>query len=155
MKCVYCLYIRSRVVDSRISDDGSVIRRRRECENCGRRYTTFEKAEAVPLNVIKKSGAKEPFDPEKLRRGIEKACQKRPVSKEAITTMADDIERAVFLNSDTEISSDLIGKQVMNALKKTDEVAYARFSCVYHEVNDLNSFVDELERLIQENRGNT
>jgi len=153
MKCLYCSYVGSRVVDSRQSEDGSSIRRRRECEKCGRRFTTFEKAEAVPLVVIKKNRTKQVFSPEKLKAGIVKACEKRPVSMEEIDRLVDEIERHAFSNVESEITSQAIGQMVMEALKSMDEVAYARFSCVYHQVHDLKTFVDELERLIAENQG--
>lgn len=153
MKCVYCNAGDSRVVDSRQSEDGSVIRRRRECLNCGKRFTTYEKADPVQLTVIKKNGQKQMFDLTKLKRGIERACEKRPVSSEKIEEIVDEIQLKCISMNDTEIESSVLGRMVMDRLRKLDEVAYARFSCVYHEFKDLKTFVNDLEKLIQENRG--
>lgn len=153
MKCVYCTGIDSRVVDSRQSEDGSVIRRRRECLNCGKRFTTYEKADPVQLTVIKKNGVKQGFDLNKLKRGIERACEKRPVSRDSIEELVEEIQMKCVSLSNTEIQSSFLGKMVMDKLKYLDEVAYARFSCVYHEFNDLQAFVTDLEKIIQENKG--
>lgn len=154
MKCVYCGHVGSRVVDSRQSEDGSSIRRRRECEKCFRRFTTFEKADTVPLMVIKKDKTRQLFDADKLRAGIIKACEKRPVSRQKIDEVVDEIERRAYRETEQEITSKAIGEMVMESLRKLDEVAYVRFVCVYHQFRDLQTFVDELGRLISENQGN-
>ena len=154
MKCVFCGFVGSHVVDSRQAEDGSAIRRRRECENCGRRFTTFEKVETVPLMVIKKDKTREIFDADKLRRGIIKACEKRPVSAEQIDNVVADIENCANRSCEMEITSGAIGEMVMERLKALDEVAYVRFSCVYHEFHDLQTFVKEVERMILEKQGN-
>ena len=154
MKCVYCGHVGSRVVDSRQSEDGSSIRRRRECEKCFRSFTTFEKADTVPLMVIKKDKPRQLFDADKLRAGIIKACEKRPVSRQKIDEVVDEIERRAYRETEQEITSKAIGEMVMESLRKLDEVAYVRFACVYHQFRDLQTFVDELGRLISENQGN-
>ena len=154
MKCVYCGHVGSRVVDSRQSEDGSSIRRRRECEKCFRRFTTFEKADTVPLMVIKKDKTRQLFDADKLRAGIIKACEKRPVSLMQLEQIVDHVEQKVFGTLESEVSSKLIGELVMEQLRQVDEVAYVRFACVYHQFRDLQTFVDELGRLISENQGN-
>ena len=153
MKCVYCTAGDSRVVDSRQSEDGNVIRRRRECLKCGKRFTTYEKADPIQLTVIKKNGQKQSFDLSKLKRGIERACEKRPVSDEKIEELVDEIQLHCISSNSTEIESSILGRMVMEKLKYLDEIAYARFSCVYHEFKDLQTFVSDLEKLIQENRG--
>ena len=154
VKCVYCGFVGSHVVDSRQAEDGSAIRRRRECEKCGRRFTTFEKVETVPLMVIKKDKTREIFNADKLRRGIIKACEKRPVSIAQIDDVVADIEKCAYQSSEPEITSGAIGEMVMEELKELDEVAYVRFSCVYHEFHDLQTFVKEVERMILEKQGN-
>lgn len=151
MKCIFCDYSESRVVDSRSSDDGTLIRRRRECLNCFRRFTTYEKAEPVRLMVIKKDGQKQPFDLTKIRLGIQKACEKRPVSKETMDEVAERIRMNAFGLYEAEISASDIGNMVLDELQRVDEVAYARFSLVYHEINDLESLLTELERLMNKN----
>lgn len=153
VKCVFCGHTGSRVIDSRQADDGSAIRRRRECENCGRRFTTFEKMETLPLMVVKKDKTRELFDADKLRRGIIKACEKRPVSMNAIEEMVNEIEKSAYQMNDREITSEVIGEMVMAQLKKIDDVAYVRFSCVYHEFRDLQTFVEELGRMLKEKKG--
>lgn len=152
MKCVYCAYIGSHVVDSRMSEDGSMIRRRRECEMCNRRFTTYEKADAAPLMVIKKDETRQPYDADKLRAGIIKACEKRPVSIKQIDDIVEEIERQAYLRGEQELPAKWLGDMVMDALKRLDEVAYVRFSCVYHQFRDLQTFVDELSRLINEKK---
>lgn len=149
MKCIYCGLQDTRVVDSRPNEDGTLIRRRRECIECFRRFTTYEKAEPVRLMVIKKDGAKQPFDLAKIRRGVEKACEKRPVSQDAIDEMMDAIRQNAYNLYEDEISASEIGKMVLDELKRVDEVAYARFSIVYHEISDLESFYKELKRSMQ------
>lgn len=148
MKCLFCAHSESRVVDSRQSDDGNLIRRRRECLNCFRRFTTYEKAEPVRLTVIKKDGTRQPFDLAKLKMGIQKACEKRPVSPDQINDIVDRIHLNAVSEFDDDIQASEIGRMVLDNLRDVDQVAYARFSCVYHEINDLESFAYELERLL-------
>ena len=150
MKCAYCGCTQSRVVDSRQSEDGFYIRRRRECESCLRRFTTYERIDLVPLMVIKKDQTREPFDVEKLRSGIAKACEKRPVSMEKVDKLARDIERKLNNQPDSEITSKMIGELVMDGLKNLDEVAYVRFASVYRQFRDIQTFRDELNKLLAE-----
>jgi len=148
MKCAYCGCTQSRVVDSRQSEDGTSIRRRRECENCGRRFTTYERIDLVPLMVIKKDQTREAFDVGKLRSGIVKACEKRPVPLEKIDVLVRDIEQTLNGLADSEITSKKIGELVMDGLKSLDEVAYVRFASVYRQFRDIQSFRDELNKLL-------
>ena len=148
MKCAYCGCTQSRVVDSRQNDDGTSIRRRRECENCGRRFTTYERIELVPLMIIKKDQTREAFDVEKLRSGIVKSCEKRPISLGEIDELVRDIERKLNNQPDSEITSKMVGELVMDGLKKLDEVAYVRFASVYRQFRDIQSFRDELNKLL-------
>ncbi len=150
MKCPYCCSIESRVVDSRQSEDGSSIRRRRECDNCKRRFTTYERVDMVPLIVVKKDQTRETFDVSKLRSGIIKACEKRPVPLEKIDAMVNEIERMLTAASDAEVTSQRIGEMVMDGLKKLDEVAYVRFASVYRQFRDIQTFRDELNKLLTE-----
>lgn len=150
MRCAYCGCTQSRVVDSRQSDDGMTIRRRRACEKCGRRFTTFERIELVPLMVVKKDQMREAFDVNKLRIGIVKACEKRPVSLERIEQLVRDIEQRLNSQSENEITSHRIGELVMDGLKEIDEVAYVRFASVYRQFRDIQSFRDELNRLLDD-----
>jgi transcriptional repressor NrdR len=149
MKCVYCGCPDSRVVDSRPTEDGSVIRRRRECEQCARRFTTYEKVETVPLLVVKKDGRREAFDADKIRGGIIKSCEKRPVSAYAIDTIVKDVELAAYNAMEQEIATETIGEMVMDALRKIDEVAYIRFASVYRSFGDLQAYIDVLNQLIK------
>ena len=148
MKCLYCGSLESKVIDSRVAEDGSSIRRRRECLNCGRRFTTYEVVERIPVFVIKKDGTRELFDSAKLRGGIVKACEKRPVSYESIEKLVSDIEKTVYNLGVNEISSDKIGDEVMKGLKNLDEVAYVRFASVYKEFKDIDTFLSEIERIL-------
>ena len=138
----------SKVIDSRISDDGTSIRRRRECLECGRRFTTYETVERIPVFVIKKDGNRELFDINKLRSGIMKACEKRPVSYESINKLVTEIEKAVYNIGSNEISSDRIGDEVMKGLKELDQVAYVRFASVYKEFKDIDTFLAEIESIL-------
>ncbi len=147
MHCIFCGSPDSRVVDSRSSDDGKAIRRRRECDKCGRRFTTYEKADTVPMMVIKKDGRRQAFDSEKLRNGILKACEKRPVSIDAINQVVNTIETKAYA-ADREVTSSEIGEMVMSELKKLDGVSYVRFASVYREFADLGTFLDEVRRLV-------
>lgn len=156
MKCAYCGCTQSRVVDSRQSEDGTTIRRRRECESCGRRFTTYERIDLVPLMVVKKDQTREAFDVGKLRSGIVKACEKRPVPLERIEEMVRQIEQKLYGKADSEITSKMIGELVMEGLKGLDEVAYVRFASVYRQFRDIQSFRDELNRLLADlNPGTT
>ncbi len=148
MKCIYCGFHQSKVVDTRPLDDGASIRRRRECMKCSRRFTTYEKAEFVPVMVIKKDGRREAFDIEKIRRGIIKACEKRSVSMDVIDSMALSIEKQVQNSDKQEINVKDIGDMVMHALKEVDEVAYVRFASVYREFKDVSTFMEELKKLL-------
>ncbi len=150
MKCIYCDYMESKVVDSRPVDDGTSIRRRRECLNCGKRFTTYEKVESLPVFVIKKDGKRESFDIEKVKRGIVKACEKREVSYDEIENLINEIEREVYSAPRHEITSHEVGEIVMRGLKKLDEVAYVRFASVYRQFKDINTFKEELNKLLTE-----
>lgn len=147
MKCIYCGREESRVIDSRSTEDGTSIRRRRECENCGRRFTTYEKVDMIPLMVVKKDRRREPFDSEKLRQGILRACEKRPISMEAINELTRGVEMRAYA-LDQEITSALLGEMVMEELKELDEVAYIRFASVYRQFKDIQTFRDELNTLL-------
>lgn len=148
MKCPFCGQEKDRVVDSRPSQDGRSVRRRRECESCGKRFTTYEYIEEVPLTVIKNDGRREPFNRQKLQTGIELACKKRPISAEKIASMVDEIEEELQSLSKTEITSKQVGETVMKKLKELDEVAYVRFASVYHKFKDINEFMNELKNLL-------
>jgi transcriptional repressor NrdR len=148
MKCPFCGQEKDRVVDSRPSQDGRSVRRRRECESCGKRFTTYEYIEDVPLTVIKNDGRREPFDRQKLQRGIELACKKRPISAKKIASIVEEIEEELQTLSKTEITSKEVGETVMKRLKDLDEVAYVRFASVYHKFKDINEFMNELKNLL-------
>ena len=151
MLCPFCKTAETRVIDSRASED-YVIRRRRECLNhqCGRRFTTYEKVEETPMKVIKKDGSRVPFNREKIRQGLEKACYKRPISAEAIEHIVSEVETDVYNNFDNEVPTRYIGERVFNLLRKVDQVAFVRFASVYREFKDVNDFVDELEPMLRE-----
>ena len=152
MKCRYCASIESKVIDSRPTEDGSAIRRRRECMNCGKRFTTYEKIEMTPVMVVKKDMRREIFMPEKIKTGLVHACQKRPVSMKDIDAIVEKVEKAVYSSGEDEVSSRRIGELVMEELKKLDEVAYVRFASVYRQFTDVSSFMDELNKLVSENK---
>ncbi|MDR3050164.1 MAG: transcriptional regulator NrdR [Oscillospiraceae bacterium] len=151
MKCMYCGHTESRVVDSRPTDEGSAIRRRRECEKCGRRFTTYEKVDSVTLLVIKKDKRREPFDAEKIRRGLVKACEKRPVPLAEIDRLVREIETTAYNSLEQEIATTQIGEMVMDGLKRLDEVSYIRFASVHRQFRDIQSFMQELNELLLEN----
>lgn len=151
MKCPYCEYFESKVIDSRPTDEGQAIRRRRECMKCGKRFTTYEKIEEVPIIIVKKDGNRQVYDRNKLLNGILKACEKRPVSIGTIERIVDDIERNLSSTLEKEITSVEIGEMVMNKLKNVDEVAYVRFASVYRQFKDVNSFMEELKKILDEN----
>ncbi len=150
MKCRYCACLESKVIDSRPTDDGSAIRRRRECMACGKRFTTYEKIEELPIMVIKKDGRRESFDSAKILTGVRRACQKRPISAAAQDKLVEDVVREVFNTLEQEIPTARIGELVMQRLKELDEVAYVRFASVYRQFKDINTFMQELELLLRE-----
>ena len=150
MKCRYCASTESKVIDSRPTEDGSAIRRRRECINCGKRFTTYEKIEEIPIMVVKRDGRREAFDSETIRNGIRKACEKRPVSADAQDRLVDEISREVFNTLASEVTTTDIGEIVMRKLKDVDEVAYVRFASVYKEFKDTQTFLQELQQLLDE-----
>ncbi|NLI54875.1 MAG: transcriptional repressor NrdR [Clostridiales bacterium] len=150
MKCRYCASIESKVIDSRPTEDGSAIRRRRECINCGKRFTTYEKIEEIPIMVVKRDGRREQFDSEKIRMGIRKACEKRPVAADVQDKLVEDVSREVFNTLASEVTTRDIGEVVMKKLKDVDEVAYVRFASVYREFKDTQTFMKELQRLLDE-----
>lgn len=150
MKCPYCGFVEDRVIDSRPTDENAAIRRRRECSKCLRRFTTYEKVESVPLMVIKKDKTRQSFDREKLLNGLLRACEKRPVSVDDLEKMVDEIEGQILNTLKREITSQEIGEMVMEKLKDLDEVAYVRFASVYRQFRDINTFMDELHKLLKE-----
>ena len=151
MKCIYCNNDDSRVIDSRPADNGTSIRRRRECTKCGKRFTTYERIDELPFVVIKKDGSRQAFSPEKIAVGIRKACEKRPIPIAEQNMLADNVVRELLSTvDDQEISSKLIGEVVMAKLRDVDEVAYVRFASVYRQFHDLNTFMDELKNLLEE-----
>lgn len=147
MKCPYCGYSESKVIDSRPTDEGDRIRRRRECLNCAKRFTTYEVIETVPVVVVKKDKSREAFDRNKLLNGLLRACEKRPVPLETLERIVDEIETLLQNSLDREVPSTLIGTYAMDKLKKVDEVAYVRFASVYREFKDINTFMDELNKI--------
>lgn len=152
MKCPYCLYYESKVVDSRPTEEGQAIRRRRECIKCTKRFTTYEKIEEIPLIVAKKDGNRQSYDRNKLLNGIIKSCEKRPVSINVIEKMVDEVEKTLYNSLEREVTSVEIGEMIMNRLKDIDEVSYVRFASVYRQFKDLNSFMDELKRILDEGK---
>lgn len=154
MKCPFCGCLDSKVIDSRPTDDGERIRRRRECEKCQKRFTTYECIESLPLIVIKKDKSRQVFDRQKLLNGMLRACEKRPVSIEVLEKAVDEIESKLSNSLDREITSTRIGELTMDSLKNIDEVAYVRFASVYRQFRDINTFMDELGKLLHENNSN-
>ena len=152
MRCQYCNSTESKVIDSRPTEEGSSIRRRRECCGCGRRFTTYEKIEQTPLMVVKRDGRREPFDAQKVRGGILHACEKLPVSVKQIEQVTTNVEQAAYSVMDGEISTQRIGDMVMDELKKLNDVAYVRFAAVYRKFTDLETFMSELQKLVNESR---
>jgi transcriptional repressor NrdR len=149
MKCPYCGYEESKVIDSRPTDEGERIRRRRECLKCAKRFTTYELIECLPIIVIKKDKSRESFKREKLLNGLLRACEKRPVTLDTLENLIDEIELSIQNTLDREVTSDHIGELVMEKLKAVDEVAYVRFASVYRRFNDISSFMEELNKLAQ------
>ncbi|MBE6011213.1 MAG: transcriptional repressor NrdR [Lachnospiraceae bacterium] len=150
MKCPFCGSIDSKVVDSRAMEDGKAIRRRRQCESCGERFTTYERIDIIPVAVIKRNGERESFDRSKLLNGIIKSCNKRPISMEEMEKIADYVEGSVLNSLNKEIESNKIGEMVMDKLKEVDEVAYVRFASVYKKFKDIDTFMEELSKLLRE-----
>lgn len=150
MKCPYCSIKDSKVVDSRVGKDGTSIRRRRECLECQRRFTTYERVEELNLVVVKKDGRREPFDRTKIIEGLEKACEKRPISVELIENLVNDLERELQERGEREVESKEIGEKLISKLYEIDEVAYVRFASVYRSFKDVNQFMDELTDLLKE-----
>ncbi len=152
MKCPYCGEIDNKVMDSRLSKDGTVIRRRRECIDCGRRFTTYEHIEEIPVMIIKKDGRREVFSREKVRQGMARACEKRNISVEIIEEFIDNLERDLKEIEEKEIPSSVIGEKIMAELHDLDEVAYVRFASVYREFKDVNDFFSELKKLLSDDK---
>jgi len=152
MKCPYCSFDEDKVIDSRPTDEGYAIRRRRECMGCQKRFTTYEKVEDMPLMVIKKDQSRQPFSREKLLRGLEKACEKRPVSRSQLEKIVDEIEGRIYGTLHKEISVSEVGEMIMDRLKNIDDVAYVRFASVYRQFKDISTFLDELQKMVKENK---
>ena len=150
MKCQYCSCLDSKVIDSRPTDDGNSIRRRRECTNCGRRFTTYEKVELSPLFVVKRDGRRESFDSQKIKAGILHACDKLPVSMQQIDEIVTRVEQKAYASMDGEIQSEKIGDMVISELKELNDVAYVRFAAVYRKFTDVGTFMNELKKLVDE-----
>lgn len=150
MKCPYCSYLDSKVVDSRNGKDGTSIRRRRECLKCNRRFTTYERIEEINLVIVKKDGRREAFDRSKIIDGLEKACEKRPISVDVIEKLVSDLERELQETGEREVNSKAIGEKLISKLYEIDEVAYVRFASVYRSFKDVNQFMDELKDLLKE-----
>lgn len=149
MKCIYCGCEDSKVIDSRSADEGRTIRRRRECVQCGKRFTTYETIEDTPVLVVKASGMRQAYDPQKIKNGIIKSCEKRPVPLNVIDDMVAAITKQIYNSMEQEISSKKIGEMVMEALKRVDEVAYVRYASVYRSFKDIPSFMEELKKLME------
>lgn len=149
MKCPFCGDDNTKVIDSRPADDNASIRRRRQCDCCNKRFTTYEKIESLPLVIIKKDNIREPYDRTKIEKGVFRACHKRPISVEEITELVDQVESAIYNMEEREIKSNVVGELVMDKLKELDDVAYVRFASVYREFKDVNTFMDELRSMLQ------
>ena len=154
MKCPFCSHENTRVIKSRPAEDNNSIRRRRVCDECGKRFTTYEKIETIPLIIIKKDNNREAYDRAKIEAGVLRACHKRPVSAQQITTLVDEVENEIFNREEREIPSGTIGELVMNKLKDLDAVAYVRFASVYREFKDVNTFMDELKSVLNDKNHN-
>lgn len=148
MKCPFCGHLEDRVVDSRLSTDGEAIRRRRECEKCGKRFTSYERVEEIMPMVVKKDGRREPYDRQKVLGGLKKACEKRPISIEMLENMVDEIEKKLLDGAQKEVSTSQIGEEMMRRLQELDKVAYVRFASVYRDFKDIDEFVSELTELL-------
>ena len=154
MKCPFCSHENTRVIDSRPAEDNNSIRRRRVCDECGKRFTTYEQIDTIPLIIIKKDNNREAYDRAKIEAGVLRACHKRPVSAQQITTLVDEVENEIFNREEREIPSGTIGELVMNKLKDLDAVAYVRFASVYREFKDVNTFMDELKSVLNDKNHN-
>ena len=152
MKCPYCAYLESKVVDSRPADEGASIRRRRECLSCGKRFTTYETVESLPMVVVKKDGSRQSFDRRKVLGGMIRACEKRPVPLAELEKIAEEIEQDLQNSMEREISTEAIGEKVMDRLRAVDQVAYVRFASVYRQFKDIDTFMTELNKLLADNR---
>ncbi|MBR2916720.1 MAG: transcriptional repressor NrdR [Clostridia bacterium] len=148
MRCLFCGHTESKVIDSRATDEGATIRRRRECLDCGKRFTTYEKIESIPIIVVKKDGTRESFDRDKIINGVVRACEKRPISLKDIEGLVEEIETKLYNLLEKEVSTEKIGEMVMEKLQKLDDIAYVRFASVYRQFKDINSFMDELAKII-------
>ncbi|MBI4686773.1 MAG: transcriptional repressor NrdR [Nitrospirae bacterium] len=153
MKCPFCGHIEDKVIDSRLSKEGDIVRRRRECLKCEGRFTSYERIEEILPLVVKKDGRREPFDRQKILRGLEKACEKRPISMEARDSLVSRLEKKLQEVGEKEVSSPWIGEQIMNELKNIDEVAYVRFASVYRQFRDIKEFMDEITNLFSDKKG--
>ena len=147
MKCIYCGFADSKVIDSRLNENGTSIRRRRECLECGKRFTSYETVEVVPLLVVKRDGSRQAFDAQKIKAGIVKACEKRPVSMQQINTLIEGIERTLINTLDQEVQSKVIGDMIMRELKQLDEISYVRFAAVYRQFQDVASFIEFIKNV--------
>lgn len=152
MKCIYCGSTDSKVVDSRQNEDGTSIRRRRECVVCGRRFTTYETIENAPVMVVKKDGSRQAFDLQKVKTGVMKACEKRPISMAVIDRLVSDVQRSILNSLDQEVQSSTIGDLVMERLRDIDEVAYVRYASVHRQFKDINTLLDEIESLVNRDK---
>lgn len=150
MRCPYCQVDNDRVTDSRTNNDGFVIRRRRECLSCKRRFTTYERLEEIAIKVVKKDGAREPFQREKIRHGLNRACWKRPVSDEVVDSLVTDVENHVYSQFDNEVATRTLGELVMERLRLVDQVAFVRFASVYRDFEDVRDFVEELQPMLDD-----
>ena len=149
MFCPFCGHEDTRVIDSRPAEENNSIRRRRVCDECGKRFTTYEKVETIPLIVIKKDNNRETYDRTKIERGVLRACHKRPISAEQISKLVDEVETEIYAREEREVPSSFIGELMMNKLKDLDAVAYVRFASVYREFKDINTFMDELKKVLK------
>lgn len=147
MKCPFCSCLDSKVLDSRPTEEGSIIRRRRECPSCKKRFTTYERVDELPLTIVKKDGGREVFDPHKIINGLIKACEKRPISIETLSNIAEDVEKELKNSMEQEVESRRVGEVVMRLLKEIDEVAYVRFASVYRQFKDIDSYIEEINKL--------
>ncbi len=150
MKCPFCSHRESKVVDSRPTDEGQAIRRRRECMVCTKRFTTYEKIDEIPLIVVKKNGNREPYNKNKILNGVIKSCEKRPISLQEIEELVDKVEKQLYNTMEREITTEFIGNLVIDKIKELDEVAYVRFASVYREFKDINTFMDEVKKILSE-----
>lgn len=149
MKCPFCGVENTRVIDSRPADEGAAIRRRRQCDECNKRFTTYEKVDAIPLVVVKKDLNREPYDRAKIEAGVFRSCHKRPISVDQIKAFVDELENEIFAMDDKEIDSSVIGELLMEKLKTLDPVAYVRFASIYREFKDVNTFMDEIKKILE------